>query len=87
LPKPETGILLGRSRDVARTTVLRPRNMRWRIYRSHISHIVSISVIVALAACSGTEILSPTPIPAIQAAPAVEAAIEPESMPRKEIIE
>ena len=61
--------------------------MRWRIYRSHISHIVSISVIVALAACSGTEILSPTPIPAIQAAPAVEAAIEPESMPRKEIIE
>ena len=60
--------------------------MRWRIYRSPLSHIVSISAIVALAACSGTETPSSTPIPAIQTAPAVDAAIEPESMPRKEII-
>ena len=61
--------------------------MRWRIYRSLLSHIVSISAVVALAACSGTEIPSSTPIPAIQTAPAVDAAIEPASMPRKEFIE
>ena len=66
---------------------LRPKYMRWSMYRYLFSHIVSISAIVALAACSGTEILSPTPIPAIQAAPVVEAAIEPSSMPGKEPIE
>ena len=60
--------------------------MRWRIYRSLLSHIVPISAIVALAACSGTETSSSTPIPAIQTAPALDAAIEPERMP-KEIIE
>ena len=62
---------------------LRPTYMRWNIYRSIFSHIVSISAIVALAACSGTEIPSSTPIPTIQTAPAVD----PASMPGKEAIE
>ena len=62
---------------------LRPTYMRLSIYRSIFSHIVSISAIVALAACSGTEIPSSTPIPTIQTAPAVD----PASMPGKEAIE
>jgi len=66
---------------------LRPKYMRWSMYRYLFSHIVSISAIVALAACSGTEIPSSTPMPTIQTAPAVDAAIEPSSMPGKEPIE
>jgi len=66
---------------------LRPTYMRRSIYRYLFSHIVSISTIVALAACSGTEIPSSTPMPTIQTAPAVDAAIEPSSMPGKEPIE
>ena len=53
---------------------LRPTYMRWSIYRSIFSHIVSISAIVALAECSGTAIPSSTPIPTIQTAPAVEGS-------------
>ena len=66
---------------------LRPKYMRWSMYRYLFSHIVSISAFVALAACSGTEIPSSTPMPTIQTAPAVDAAIEPSSMPGKEPIE
>ena len=66
---------------------LRPKYMRWSMYRYLFSHIVSISAIVALAAGSGTEIPSSTPMPTIQTAPAVDAAIEPSSMPGKEPIE
>ena len=66
---------------------LRPTYMRWSIYRCLLSHIVSISAIVALAACSGTEVPSSTPIPAIQTASAVDAAIDPASTPRKESLE
>ncbi len=58
---------------------LRPTYMRRSIYRYLFSHIVSISTIVALAACSGTEVPSSTPMPTIQTPPAVDAAIEPAS--------
>ncbi len=66
---------------------MRSRDKRWRIYRSLLSHIVSISAIVALVACSGTENPSSTPIPAIQTAPAVDAPIDPASTLGKEFIE
>ena len=66
---------------------LRPTYMRWSIYRCLFRHIVSISAIVALAACSGTEIPSSTPIPPVQTASAVDPAIEPASMPGKEFLE
>jgi len=57
--------------------------MRRSIYRYLFSHIVSISTIVALAACSGTEVPSSTPMPTIQTPPAVDAAIEAASTPGK----
>ena len=66
---------------------LRPTYMRWSIYRCLFRHIVSISAIVALAACSGTEIPSSTPLPPVQTASAVDPAIEPASMPVKEFLE
>ncbi len=66
---------------------LRPTYMRRSIYRYLFSHIVSISTIVALAACSGTEVPSSTPMPTIQTAPAVDAAIEPASTPGKGSVE
>jgi len=61
--------------------------MRRSIYKSLFSHIVSISTIVALAACSGTEVPSSTPMPTIQTPPAVDAAIEPASTPGKGSVE
>jgi len=61
--------------------------MRRSIYRYLFSHIVSISTIVALAACSGTEVPSSTPMPTIQTPPAVDAAIEPASTPGKGSVE
>ena len=66
---------------------LRPTYMRRSIYRYLFSHIVSISTIVALAACSGTEVPSSTPMPTIQTPPAVDAAIEPASTPGKGSVE
>ena len=66
---------------------LRPTYMRRSIYRYLFSHIVSISTIVALAACSGTEVPSSTPMPSIQTPPAVDAAIEPASTPGKGSVE
>ena len=66
---------------------LRPTYMRRSIYRYLFSHIVSISTIVALAACSGTEVPSSTPMPTIQPPPAVDAAIEPASTPGKGSVE
>ena len=66
---------------------LRPTYMRRSIYRYLFSHIVSISTIVALAACSGTEVPSSTPMPTIQTLPAVDAAIEPASTPGKGSVE
>ena len=66
---------------------LRPTYMRRSIYSYLFSHIVSISTIVALAACSGTEVPSSTPMPTIQTTPAVDAAIEPASTPGKGSVE
>ena len=66
---------------------LRPTYMLRSIYRYLFSHIVSISTIVALAACSGTEVPSSTPMPTIQTPPAVDAAIEPASTPGKGSVE
>jgi len=66
---------------------LKPTYMRRSIYRYLFSHIVSISTIVALAACSGTEVPSSTPMPTIQTPPAVDAAIEPASTPGKGSVE
>ena len=66
---------------------LRPTYMRRSIYSYLFSHIVSISTIVALAACSGTEVPSSTPMPTIQTPPAVDAAIEPASTPGKGSVE
>lgn len=66
---------------------LRPTYMRRSIYRYLFSHIVSISTIVDLAACSGTEVPSSTPMPTIQTPPAVDAAIEPASTPGKGSVE
>ena len=61
--------------------------MRWRIYTRLLCQVAPIMAAVALAACSDTEIPSSTPTPAIQTAPTVNAAVQPESRPSDEYIE
>ena len=63
--------------------------MRWRSYKYlFLSQTVLImAVVIVLAACSGAGTTSSTPVPVIQTAPTVDAAVEPASRASKKFIE